>query len=620
MKKLLSIAVVSALAAQVSLNAQEENKTMIITATKAKQEQSEITANTTIITSETIKNKHYTDITELLSDVSGVTFSRNGGIGRNVDLFLRGMGSNRTLVLIDGIRFQDPSSTAGADFANLMITDIEKVEIIKGAQSGIWGADAAAGVINIITKKAKDGFSSSANIEYGSYETKKYGANLGYKNEKFDIKIGASKIESDGFSAQAPKGEDIGDYEDDGYENTTINLKGGMNLGDGRLEGAYTSIDALGEYDSSSPDDDAMKSDTKDNLYTAAYLHSIGVNKIKVQNSVSTFKRDEIGTTWGVKLFEGDTNTIELSDEIAYTNNGTLIIGASNESYKAKYEDISGAKNSMTEKNSAIFITNTNSFGGFAISESLRQDNYDNFDNVITGKIGAKYTNSDWLFGANYGTAYNAPNLIQILNPWASPNTNLEPETVKSYDIQIGYDFLTVTYFWQKVENLVFWNDNGTVVDWSDYSTYGNMYDDFYDNGNGTSTIKGYEIELKKPLPLISSHLSANYTALDARNSDGEFLLYRPKEQLDASFDFYGIDSLHIGAKAHYVGERYEKDDEQGAQTGKYTIYSTVANYDINKNTRVYAKIENLTDVEYQIASGYAASERAFYAGIDASF
>lgn len=620
MKKLLSIAVVSALAAQISLNAQEENKIMIITATKANQEQSEITANTTIITSETIKNKHYADIAELLSDVSGVSFSRNGGIGRNVDLFLRGMGSNRTLVLIDGIRFQDPSSTAGADFANLMITDIQRVEIIKGAQSGIWGADAAAGVINIITKKAKDGFSSSASIEYGSYETKKYGANLGYRNEKFDIKIGANKIESDGFSAQAPKGEDVSDYEDDRYENTTINLKGGINLGDGRLEGVYTTIDALGDYDSSSPDDDTMKSDVKDNLYKIAYSQKLGINRIKLQNTASTFKRDEIGTSWGVKLFEGKTNLTELSDEIIYMDNSKLIIGASSENYKAEYEDVLSVKNSMTEKNSAIFITNTNSFGNFAVSESLRQDDYDNFDKVITGKIGAKYSNNGWLFGANYGNAYNAPNLIQILNPWASPNTDLEPETVKSYDIQIGCEFITVTYFWQKVENLVFWNDNGTVVDWSDYSTYGNMNDDFYDNGSGTSTIKGYEIELKKPLPLISSHLSANYTIMDARNGDGEFLLYRPKEQLDASFDFYGIGSFHAGLKAHYVGERYQYDDEQGAQTGKYTIYSAVANYDINKNTRIYAKIENLTDVEYQIASGYAASERAFYTGINASF
>jgi len=621
-KQLLSLAAISALTASVSLNASEEEKTatVVVTATKSEQKLSDVTANTTVITSEMIEKRHYRDLTDLLNDVSGISFSRNGGLGRNVDLFLRGMSTNRTLVLIDGIRFQDPSSIAGADFANLMLCDVERVEIIKGAQSGVWGADAAAGVINIITKKASKGFGGAANVEYGSFETKKYGANAGYKDERFDLKIGASKTETEGFSALAPKGEDVSKYEDDGYKNTTLNLNGGINLGSGRIEGAYASINALGEYDASSPDDKTMKSDVKERLYKAAYIHTIGANRIKLSNKVSTFKRDEIGSTFGVKLFSGDTHISELSDEIEYTDDASLMIGFSSERYSAEYTGVSGGKNSKTSKNTAFFATNTNRFGDVSISESLRHDDYDSFDTVTTGKVGVKYTPDKWLFGANYGTAYNAPNLIQVLNPWGAANENLEPETVKSYDASIGYDFITLTYFWQKVENLIFWNDNGTEVDWSDFSTYGNMYDDFYDNGNGTSTIKGYEIELKKPVAAISSSFSVNYTFLDAKNGDNQTLLYRPKEQLDANFDCYAIDSLHIGLNAQYVGERYEKDDEQGAQTGKYTLYSAVLNYSADKNKDIYAKIENLTDLEYQIANGYATAGRSLYVGVNINF
>ncbi|XQC05269.1 TonB-dependent receptor [Arcobacter cryaerophilus gv. pseudocryaerophilus] len=118
------------------------------------------------------------------------------------------------------LEYNDPSGN-GANFEHLMINDIERIEVIKGAQSSIWGADASAGVINIITKSAKYGTHGNATIEYGRYNSKIARANISHKNENFDAKLGVTRVDTDGFSAISPKSSEAKNYEDDGYENTT---------------------------------------------------------------------------------------------------------------------------------------------------------------------------------------------------------------------------------------------------------------------------------------------------------------------------------------------------------------------------------------------------------------
>src|SRR5574344_2330168 len=155
------------------------------------------------------------------------------------------MDSNRTLILIDGVRYNDITTPKGsANIEHLMINDVERIEVIKGAQSSIWGADASAGVINIITKSAKDGTHGNATVEYGRYNSKTAKANISHKNESFDAKLSATRVDTDGFSAISPKSSEAKNYEDDGYENTTVNLKLGYNFDDSnRLSTSYEIID-----------------------------------------------------------------------------------------------------------------------------------------------------------------------------------------------------------------------------------------------------------------------------------------------------------------------------------------------------------------------------------------
>jgi vitamin B12 transporter len=227
-----------------------EAKITISSATKSEQSIQDVTSNVEVITGAELKSKNITTLTQALNLVSGVGFTSTGGIGQVSAVKVRGMHQSDLLVLIDGIRYNDITSPNGASFENIMVSNIKQIEVIKGAQSGIWGANASAGVINIITKDSKNGLHGNVNLEIGSYNTKKIGLNTSYKNDKFYINLSQSKLTSDSFSAQAPYGEDISNYEDDAYKNTTTTLKAGTNINEtNRIDVVHTVIDAKSNYD-----------------------------------------------------------------------------------------------------------------------------------------------------------------------------------------------------------------------------------------------------------------------------------------------------------------------------------------------------------------------------------
>src|SRR5574344_291808 len=222
----------------------------ISSATKSEEKLKNVTANVDVITAEDIESRKFKTVAEALQTIAGIQVSQSGGIGQQTSLFLRGMDSKKTLVLIDGVRYNDPSGN-GANFEHLVINDIDRIEVIKGAQSSIWGADASAGVINIITKSAQDGTHGSAAIEYGRYNSRTAKANISHKNENFDAKLGVTRVDTDGFSAISPnKSSDAKKYEKDGYENTTVNLKLGYNFNENnRLSTSYEIIDTKIDID-----------------------------------------------------------------------------------------------------------------------------------------------------------------------------------------------------------------------------------------------------------------------------------------------------------------------------------------------------------------------------------
>jgi len=615
MTKTIKLSLLASLFCTTTISANEDLGTITVSsATKSEQSIQDITSNVEVITSVELEEKNITTVTEALNLVSGVSFTSNGGIGSVTSISVRGSDNNRVLILIDGIKFKDHSSMSGTDISHLMISNIEKIEIIKGAQSGIWGADASAGVINIITKKPKDGTHGSILAEYGSFKTKKIAGEISHKENFFDIALAASKITADGFSSQAPRGNDIDQYEDDSYKNRTINLKSNFYINeDAKLGFNVLDIDAEKEYDgNNAPNDETMKNDTDTRIYNLSYNQKYNNHNISVKYDKSKIQRDQIGTTWGVKYTKSKSDNIEITDSIAYNTKDFLVLGAGANSDEIDFTRADNTSATADNESKFGYITNSNTLGNLIVTESIRYDSYDNFKNSTTGKIGLKYNIlSNLSLFSNYGTAYTVPALIQNINPWGAINMDIDPEKSKNFDIGIQYEDFKVTYFEQRIKDMIAWDDP-TPLNW-----FNN--DAIYTNLDGKNTLKGVEIDYKKDIG-SSTFLSVNYTYLSAKDKDKKYLARRAQENLKFGIDYYGISKLHIGLNGEYVGKRYDQADKQGEQTGKYTIAHLNINYDLTKDVKIYGKIENITDKYYQTIDGFTSSPRAFYAGVKYSF
>ncbi|MGJ0332657.1 TonB-dependent receptor [Aliarcobacter cryaerophilus] len=568
----------------------------VTSATKSEQKLKDVTANVDVITAEDIEARKFKTVVEALNSLSGVSISSNGGMGTLTQVYLRGMGSNRTLVLIDGIRYNDITNPNGSvDFAHLMINDIERIEVIKGAQSSIWGADASAGVINIITKSAQMGTSGNATIEYGRYNSKIARANISHKNENFDAKLSATRVDTDGFSARSPKSSEAKNYEDDGYENTTANLKLGYNFNDSnRISTSYEVIDTKVNFDSLTPDDKINEANTLTHLANLTYENRNDIALTKVYTNYTEIKRDSKDSS-GTSNFRGKVKEYGLNTSINYLTSSNVTLGAD-------YKDFEDKEMSKDYDNKGIFISNTNKFfdDKTIFTQALRYDRYSNFENKTTGKIGIKqYIIDELNVSSNYGTGYNVPTFSQLFGQYGA-NPDLNPEKTKSYDIGFEYKGFSITYFNTKIDNMIDWG-NG------------------YENIEGTSKIKGTEIAYKNEV-IEDLLLNLSYTNLSAKDAKGDKLLNRPTNKFNFGVDYYGLKDFHFNVNGEYIGTRYSWGSPNSVKTGNYTIWNAVVDYDISKNFSTYLKLDNIFNKDYQIVDGYATSQRAAYLGIKASF
>lgn len=605
MQKKLSISLVASFLLATNLFSAQSLETITVTsATKSTQSIKDVTSNVEVITKEEIQEKHFTTVGEALNSLAGINIISSGGVGQLDSLFIRGVDSKRILILIDGIRYNEPAGLSGAPLAQMIIDDIQQIEVVKGAQSGIWGADASGGVINIITSSAKKGFHGNATIEMGSFNTKKYSTTVSNRTDLGYIKLNANKTEIDGFSSYEPKksdinygrrGDDLG-LEKDGMINNTYSIQSGLNISDNdTIDLLYKRIDAEYDYDygydsnyNLISDATNLKSKIEHSFKSANYIHTEEKYDIKLTAQQSRFDR-----TQDTFIAQSLVNEFGIQSTINYMDNSDLVFGAN----KQNFEHITDKLKYQTE---GIFVSNTNTFDKLVLSQALRYDNNTKFDEKVTGKIGAKYNfTEDLNTSVNYGTAYNAPTLSNL-----SYTPTLTPETTKSFDINTEYENFRVTYFESKISDMI------------NYSFTPNFH---YVNEDGESTLKGYELAYKKDV-VEDTVLNLNYTHLSAQNSDGEELARRAKDQIGYGVDYYGISKFHFNVNGQYIGDRHDSANKTGAETGNYTLWNSVVNYEINKTFSSYLKVDNLFDKYYQTVDGYATAERSAYIGLKASF
>ncbi len=568
-----------------------------------------ITSPSEVITEKEIEERRPLDFKEIIFNRDGFSYTSNGGFGQTTSVYLWGTAPKRTVFYVDGIRFNDfTNPNISAPYELIMMENIQQVEIIKGVQSGVWGADAVGGVINMITKVPEEGFHITLSGMAGYYNTKKTGITVSFANEKIYMLLGYHHFKTSGFSAAEPvksspdygkRWDEIG-WERDPYRNETVSFKMGWIITENdRFETVVKNIDAVIHYDA------AAGVDARDydnpfgygmseyfnhysaQLYKLQYDRKSGSHNIRVLTTKSTFTRTQYGG------YKGEYREFTVSDKYTY-GKGFVRFGFSRQDF-IHYTSGGTALDKRYHSN-GYFLTNVLKVQKFVLSQSLRHDSYSAFKDKTTWKLGGKYyLEKDTFFSANWGTGYNVPTNDQLYNPWWG-NSNLKPESSSQWDVGVGFKGFNLTYFHYSIKNLIDYN----------FFTYR------YENISGKTKIKGIDASYSRFIRPV--FIKLGYTYLDTRKSDGKKLPRRPMNQIGFDVVWYPSERASIGISGVYVGKR---KDTTGAQTGYYTVINSYINLNITKNLTAYVKINNITDKYYQTVDGYATQARSIYAGAD---
>ena len=590
----------------------------VISANKTIESITNTTANIEVVTAEDIEEKGYQTVAQVINTISGIQVANSGGLGQPTSFFVRGMDSGKVLVLLDGMRLNDPSTTNGTALPDSLTTsNIQQIEIIKGGSSSIWGSNASAGIINIITKEAKDGVHGSLALSYGSYNTRGIDADLSYKDEKLTAQVLASILKSDSFSALTPR-----EAEEDGYENKNGNIKLGYAFNENnKVTLSYNKYKTETEYDDAfsldQADDNYSHSTSEQTNYALNYDFRVDNYSALFHASKGEYERDYFTTGFfgdGVNKYKATLKEYSFINKYDYTL-GKTVLGL-------EYKDIDGFNqyNDFPESqaayiNKAIYISNIYNINENTLLETnLRYDNYDEFDNKTTYKIGLKHDH-EFLEGfrtsANYYTSYNAPSSYQLANP--AIGTLLKPSYTKGFDLSASYKkLLSITYFNNKVEDNI------------DYVYDPITYIGGYQNIDGESKFSGLEVSGSYTL-LSNIMLSANYTHLfEFKMEDGTDLPRRAEDTLNGSISYYTENGMQFGIDAQYIGDRIDTDGgfpvALEVPTGNYTLWNLNFGTKLAEGLDLNINARNIFDKEYQSVYGYATEGASVYAKLKYSF
>jgi len=549
---------------------------VVVTANNTEQPLSTVTTPTYVITRDEIEEKGWETVAEALQHVPGVSITNSGGLGKATTIYIRGQNGNGILFMIDGIMVADPSNiTLSPHIENLPLANVARIEVVEGPQSGIWGANASGGVINIITQQAGH---NNFSLKIGSENTRQFTANLGKRFKAGDFAVYVANINTDGYTALKPYGSSGKGYEKDGYQQTDVGFKIGVNASKyHRFELQLDKTEAAAQFDNAYPYDPNSTADANERSLlnkVARYYYTKGAVKGRLQISEYTVDRTTY-SAYGPYGSKGNLTTFSGKVGYDYAPSSNIQVAAGNQRIQG---------NSDAYWHDWIGVTHVHKLSSISLVEALRYDNYDRFKDATTGKVGLMVPLvSGVQIKANYGAGYNAPSAFQV----GYQNTQtLKPEKVEGWDISLSGLGATLTYFDQSIKDQIAF----------DYTTF-----DRYYNTKGTNTYKGYVFSYQRGFG--NWHINLNHTWLEARNDQGQLLARRPLQEGSLMIDYYGFSRWHLGTVIRHVGDYYDTDGQSGANMGNYTVVDATVNYDLNRHFTLFAKGINLFDEDYYLAA-----------------
>jgi vitamin B12 transporter len=583
---------------------------VVVTATKTEVPLNEVAGSVTVITEDEIQAKKAKTVLEVLRDVPGLDVVQTGGPGGATSVFIRGGNSSHTLVLVDGMRVNSPM-TGGFDFADLTVDNIERIEIVRGPQSALYGSEAIGGVINIITKHGKGAPSVSLSAEAGSYRTFRESVGVTGAMPSLDYSLAVARFDTAGFSSADRRN---GNTEADGNGNTTLSSRLGWNAGAiGKLELTARYMTARTDLDGCCPpaDDPNYVQDHRVLLLSGRYSRTL--TSWWSQELRLGFNRDELtghdpdpADLFNNYNIAAQNRQLDWLHHFSIGTTDLLTIGYEHEGQAGRGKDAFD----KTISNSAVYVQNQHQVTDlFSQVVGVRADYNSRFGDVITYKAEAAYRVplTGTKLRAAYGTGFHGPTLNDLFFPGYG-NPDLKPET--SETIEVGGEQILFsnavsfrgTYFHTSFDNLIVF-DSTT----------------FLPENIGKAMAKGAELELDLS-PVKAVTLKTNYTYTTTLNEENsQELPRRPRQKANVGLSVLPVPSVKLLLDFRYVGKRF--DDTANTQPiGAYTIVNASGSFDLTSKVQLFARAENLFNRKYEEILGYGTAGRSAYGGVKATF
>lgn len=585
---------------------------LVIEGTKTGTPIEQMTGSVTVIDEAAIRSMQVPTVSEVLRQVPGLDVVQQGGPGGLISLFLRGGNSKYVLVLIDGVKVNNPTTGVFDAAAHLTVDQVARIEVLSGSQSSLYGSEAMAGVVNIITKRGLEGAKDQITLEGGAYRTWRGVLSHSDRGPIWDQALSVSRWSTRGFSRAS---ERIGNTEPDGYANTTVAARLGRGAGVGgrldltlRLTDATTDIDDF-DVTTFSPTDSRGKSREKAvaiGLTRSAPLTSWWDHRILLG-----WSRDHTTTTDLIDFFtslpynsdvDAQSRQLEWRHTLSVGPDNLLTLGYE---YQSRLATIESAGEHRIVTNALFAQDQFAVFEPFFVTVGGRTDGNNRFGRHNTYKIGSSLAPESWrtrVF-ANYGTGFQGPTLTELYYPGYS-NPVLQPERSRGYEAGLTHSALGghitagATYFRTHYNNQIRPNDTFTAP-----------------VNVANSDAKG--VEATAEFKTAKSRIQAAYTYTGTRDgSTNDQLALRPRNKANLAFLFEPEPGAELRFDYRYVGERL-----LGASTlPAYSVVNLAASQAWEPGLTWFARVDNLFDRDYEEFTGYGTAGRSLYAGLTASF
>jgi vitamin B12 transporter len=601
MKKIIlpSLLMTQLLTANVFADTTLKTSDVFVTATRTLIPKKNVIADITLISEEEIKLAGYSSLPELLQRQPGIEISNNGGQGKVSTLFLRGASSTHSVILLDGIRID--SATAGLTaIENIPLSQIEKIEIVRGPASSLYGQDAIGGVIQIFTKKGLNGFKPYISFGYGKYNTSIAQGGIRGGDDTTSYAINLSSQNSTGFSAFEPNTNpaataNIFNLDKDGYRNKSVSaslshkinekldinfqyfLSQGKNKYDNRYANWDPSIDWKNTQDQESLSGTVNSQLT--NYWKSSLRVGLGIDDyVEKQRYISGATR------------EVDNVYKTIQNQITWQNDLILPLGSLVLLYDKLDQKINVTDTSYSKKdrqNDAYMIGYNLNQANHNFQANVRKDFNSVYRDATTGNIGYSYAiDSNWSIASSFGTAFRSPT-FNYLYAGSNANPDLQPEKSKNIEAQLKYQ---------------------SDAEFFSFVTFKNKITDFIIS-NGTTGYRPYNINTAEiyGATVSSSHfinhfqVKSSFTVQSPMNESADKYLPRRSNFYGTVGLNYFIQNWNLGFEATGSGNRYN-DAENLFNIPGYIKTNLFADYQITKNLAMNARVDNVLGKNYTYA------------------